>query len=589
MATSILLILLGAVVMIAWQTQNIRLIQVDPAYVPMQYNTALAFLLAGTGFAAIAFFGAARIGMLCGALISLLGMMTLGEYLFAVDLHIDQLLMRHYITVKTSSPGRMAPNTAFCFSLGGLALALYGYRPNGRNAVRILSWLGALILGLSLVAISGYWMSIPTAFGWGALTKMAIHTAAGFFTFGTGLLSLAWHHASQQSPNPPSSFSIPIAIGIMTITILLWQALQMELANTISHERISYNLLLAFGAVQAMAFAWAINRSHAARLQARTAAAAQTALERDIAARELTEAALMESEARFRSLFEHAAIGIARISLDSHFLQINQEFCRITGYQPEELMFEDMTYSRVVCPEDFPASKALRNEMLESSIANHSLEKRYVRKDGSIAWVYLSTSLLCDSENRPLYFINAIQDITERKRLQAEIERQAHTDFLTGLANRRYFMEQAEIELARAIRYRSPLSITMMDIDYFKRINDTYGHKVGDTALQKLSLICQATLRESDLIARIGGEEFAILLPETDAQMAAEAVERIRESIAATDITLEDNQTFRITVSIGVVTLKEGTATLDTLLRLADAALYEAKRSGRNRICEAHW
>jgi diguanylate cyclase (GGDEF)-like protein/PAS domain S-box-containing protein len=173
----------------------------------------------------------------------------------------------------------------------------------------------------------------------------------------------------------------------------------------------------------------------------------------------------------------------------------------------------------------------------------------------------------------------------ENRQVREELERQAHSDYLTGLDNRRQFMGQAESELARTLRYERQLSILMLDIDRFKQINDTYGHKVGDLVLQRLAAVCRATLRNIDIIGRIGGEEFAVLLPEACSDQAMDAAERLRAALAAAELRLDSGLSLHFTVSIGVVTLADDGANLDTLLNQADRALYRAKRAGRDQVC----
>jgi diguanylate cyclase (GGDEF)-like protein len=197
----------------------------------------------------------------------------------------------------------------------------------------------------------------------------------------------------------------------------------------------------------------------------------------------------------------------------------------------------------------------------------------------------LNGSAVRDSNGKILYFVAQIQDITERRTMLEKLELHANQDYLTGLSNRRHFLEQGEIELSRVQRYGEALSVFMLDIDHFKNINDTHGHKAGDTVLQQLSQVLRETLRTADIIGRMGGEEFAILLPETDLQEAAEIAERLREIVARRDVILEAGLPLHITVSIGVVTLKDKGVNLDILLNLADKALYQAKASGRNRVC----
>lgn len=189
-----------------------------------------------------------------------------------------------------------------------------------------------------------------------------------------------------------------------------------------------------------------------------------------------------------------------------------------------------------------------------------------------------------DSDLRLIsYAANLASIAIEHQHNQEELERQAHSDFLTELANRRHFLELAEGELARTLRYGKTFSLLMLDIDHFKAVNDSRGHKAGDVVLQKLARAMQAALREVDVVGRMGGEEFAVILPETNAKEAWEAAERLRLAIAATDIEVDGGAPLRVTVSIGIATLTDKLNDIDAMLRQADEALYAAKHGGRNR------
>lgn len=183
-----------------------------------------------------------------------------------------------------------------------------------------------------------------------------------------------------------------------------------------------------------------------------------------------------------------------------------------------------------------------------------------------------------------------LRDVTVRERIQreleqayAEVERLARTDPLTGLANRRHFMEALDLEVERSERYGRPLSVVALDMDHFKSVNDTHGHGAGDTVLQEAARALRSVCRDVDLAARLGGEELALLLPETDAAGARTVAERVRERIAAAAHRSPTARPFRVTASLGVATAKQG-ASGESLLQAADQALYRAKDLGRNRV-----
>ncbi len=179
------------------------------------------------------------------------------------------------------------------------------------------------------------------------------------------------------------------------------------------------------------------------------------------------------------------------------------------------------------------------------------------------------------------------QDLKQReKALQKalkDVRRLAITDPLTGLFNQRHFAAAAEVEVQRVCRYGRPLSAIMLDIDHFKRVNDTYGHTVGDRMLREVATSCRQELRKVDVVGRYGGDEFAILLPESDLAVARQVAERLRKTIAQRRLNTTKGPA-RVTASLGVVHVDCEDVTLEALLSRADKALYVAKRQGRNRV-----
>ena len=170
----------------------------------------------------------------------------------------------------------------------------------------------------------------------------------------------------------------------------------------------------------------------------------------------------------------------------------------------------------------------------------------------------------------------------DRNRAMDSLHRLATVDTLTGLNNRSRFLDQGEAEITRARRLGRSVAVLMLDVDHFKRINDTHGHGAGDVALKIVAAIIARELRAIDICGRLGGEEFAVMLPETDGQGAMQAAERLRQAVAQEKVRVAEGVELGITVSIGATILAPQDANIDHLLARADGALYEAKRSGRN-------
>jgi len=176
----------------------------------------------------------------------------------------------------------------------------------------------------------------------------------------------------------------------------------------------------------------------------------------------------------------------------------------------------------------------------------------------------------------------------DNSHLFAQIQQLAITDSLTGVYNRRYFFDAAQLEFHRSTRYRRPLSIIMVDLDNYKTINDVHGHLIGDLALKDFSKLLTDHIRETDILGRYGGDEFSILLPETDKNQAMEIAERLKELVSKTQIIIDQTR-FYTTISVGVSSINDRVTNFSQLLLSADMALYDAKKGGRNRVCFREW
>ncbi len=181
--------------------------------------------------------------------------------------------------------------------------------------------------------------------------------------------------------------------------------------------------------------------------------------------------------------------------------------------------------------------------------------------------------------------IRTLTDVGHDRQMLAELHRQAATDPLTGVANRRYFLSRFQREIDRHKRYATDIALLIMDIDHFKVINDRHGHAIGDAALKAISLTSLSSLRKVDLLGRIGGEEFGVLLPKTRIETAVIVAERLRHAIAACPVRIGSNESVYVTASIGVAAIRPTDDEPEPIMVRADSALYRAKEAGRNRVC----
>lgn len=209
-----------------------------------------------------------------------------------------------------------------------------------------------------------------------------------------------------------------------------------------------------------------------------------------------------------------------------------------------------------------------------------------VQVDGAVRWMEGVAQPEQDEVGRIIWH-GMVMDITQRKHLELELERLSVTDELTGLYNRRYMLRTIEEQLARAERYHDVFSLIALDIDHFKQINDAWGHLVGDEVLRQFADVLQARVRRTDVVARTGGEEFLILLPNTPGRDALHVAQTLREATERETFHNEEGVPFTVTLSGGVVTWQEGLSSIRDLLSRCDHSLYEAKRQGRNRIVVA--
>ncbi len=282
-----------------------------------------------------------------------------------------------------------------------------------------------------------------------------------------------------------------------------------------------------------------------------------------------------------QQIVENASEAIISMKEDGQILTANRAVETTFLYRPEEVIGQPFT---LLFPEDRPDQQA--RGMLATGAAGNSWQGELParRKDGSVFPSQMSCSVLRDRSGRTRCLIGIVRDVTERRQFLDQLKHLSITDNLTGLYNHRFFHERLRYEFARARRYGEQLGCIMIDVDFFKTVNDTYGHLLGDEVLKSLAGIVSRATRAVDLVARYGGEEFALLLPNTDLEGAARCAEHIWESVGTTEIRTRQGA-LRLTVSAGVAALADDMKDEEELCRRADGALLIAKRRGRNNVC----
>jgi diguanylate cyclase (GGDEF)-like protein/PAS domain S-box-containing protein len=284
-----------------------------------------------------------------------------------------------------------------------------------------------------------------------------------------------------------------------------------------------------------------------------------------------------ETISLYANVFRHSAEAIMITDHHNRIIAVNPALTRLTGYTTEELLGEDpnILASGLTPRETYDEMwSALRK------VGHWQGEMLDRHKDGGTYPKWITISTICNDDGELVNYVASFTDMTERKKWEEEIRRLAMTDPLTALANRHHYQQRLEEAVSLSRRLKQPFALLLIDLDYFKPVNDTYGHPAGDLVLQHVAKILRACSRDVDTAARLGGDEFAIILAPTEAQLHVEVpARRIIEQLAKPIVIGED--VIRIGASIGISFYPTEAQDIETLQRQADKALYQAKASGR--------
>lgn len=284
------------------------------------------------------------------------------------------------------------------------------------------------------------------------------------------------------------------------------------------------------------------------------------------------------AEQKFEQVFDQSPIGLCLVRPDGSFEKVNRSFEDITGYDDKEL--GSMNFAQITHPDDLEKDLELSRAMFAGESDGFTMEKRYIRKDGEIVWIFLTVVMMKGRDGRPDQALSMIEDVTERREMGIQLRYMADHDPLTGLFNRRRFEE--ELTRAEIGHLGRTMAILAIDLDNFKFINDSYGHAVGDELIVRTAEMLREQLRAQDVLARQGGDEFVVILHDIGPDDAMAKAEELAGAIADQVRVVGPDFSARVTASIGVAVGDTEKVNTANLMMQADIAMYEAKDAGRN-------
>ncbi|MGZ8391486.1 MAG: sensor histidine kinase [Gemmatimonadales bacterium] len=405
---------LGGSVIAGWLTVAVALIQVLPGFPPMQYNTALGFMICGAALLCAAL-DLRRPTAWLGILAGLIGSATLSQYLFRSELGIDQLLVETYLVTGVSNPGRMGPNSALVLTLIGAALLSLAWRPVHRHWHVCPALLGSVVIAVGTAALVGYAAGVPGAYRWSNFNPMAVHTAIGFTLLGGGIVGLAWNAAEPQSREAPTWIALVTATAVSTVTLCMWYALSAgstpvlaPLVPGLAPRPTLPNLTLATGLLTAILLGWSVREGQISRRRARTLEATNRALHAEIQTRIQMEEAIQQLAA----IVESSDDAILATTLDGRIMTWNPGAERLYGYTRAEAVGKHVSMLHGRRHNDAILFRRIGNGERVSR-----LETVNLTKDGRRIDVSLTVSPILDPSDRIVSASTIAHDITSLRLL----------------------------------------------------------------------------------------------------------------------------------------------------------------------------
>lgn len=568
----VMIICVGVLVLCGWIFDITLLKSITPRFIAMKSTSAILFILIGISllfqqkYLYKKHFFYTVIGKLIGIFITLFGLITSIELL--TGYHLEHSIIFEIIPFSSELFSlKPAPVSIICFFLIGLSLVLL----NIKNTLYLNQILSAVIGLTGLLILNGYFFNFHSqstlkftdASIYTALCFIMISLSIFFMRPSLGIMSLFisnTHGGTVARRLIPIVIIVPILLGYLRI---LGEYKHFYSEDT-GIELYSLCITIIFMIVT-ISISVILMKSDLKRLK--------------------IEDELSVSEDRFHKAMDTAPIGMAIVSLDSKFVEVNKALCQLVGYTKEEML--DLTFQQITHPDDIALDVSNSQKLIDGTIHLNQIEKRYIRKNGEIIWVQLTASILRDANGHPLYFITQVEDITERKLTEERIRHLAYHDSLTNLPNRRLLLDRLTIAFDFAKRHQLILALMFLDLDKFKIVNDSLGHDVGDELLKATATRLNTALRSVDTIARISGDEFVILLnglqsSDEAGRIATKIIESMGQHF------LIHGHEIHISCTIGISIYPNDGVEISDLMKKADLAMYAAKEAGRNQYQYFH-
>jgi diguanylate cyclase (GGDEF)-like protein/PAS domain S-box-containing protein len=592
-AGAVVVAAVGAAVICGWILDIALLKSVAPGLASMKLNAACAFLAAGVALWLLhtSAPGSQAIGIARALVVfvAVLGGLSLAEYLFGLEFGIDQLLIvDSQGAIGATPPGRMSPATALNFLIVGLALlALKARQP---RLAACTHWLVIPPLFVSTLAIVGYAYGVSSLYAVGQYVSMAAHTAFSFFVLGISVLAADPAHGVARIASSDTAGGIVVRWLLPTLPIVLFALGWLRLAG---QQAGLYDTRFGLALMVLLSITVCI------------VAVVSTAvtLHRVDITRKRAEAEIMALNADLEQRVEERTRELARLSAELRLFADNVPVITVSWDENLRCRFANKAFAAVFgLTVGDVIGKHLRE--LYGAEVYREVEGHFVRALRGNPVTYQRTHKLANGESRflevkllphigdqgeALGCFAVTTDITDHKLAEARIQRVAHHDSLTGLPNRSLFNDRLNQAISLAKRDSRKFALLYLDLDRFKAVNDTLGHSAGDALLTSAAARIREQVRESDTVARVGGDEFAVILPGVLRREEAEIV--ARKIIAALVIPFRldgQKQSVEIGTSIGIALYPADASDPDALVTAADAAMYSAKRVGDSyRFCVA--